>query len=413
MSLDVDFVRRQYPIYARPDRADWAFFENAGGSYVPRQVSDRLSAFFCDYKVQPYGPFDLAVEAGAAMDAGYQCIAGLLNATVDQLTLGPSTTMNCYVLAQALRPRLRPGDEIIVTNQDHEANIGCWQRLAEFGVTIKTWEIDRITGELNLDQLQRLLTKRSRAVCFTLCSNIVGTINDAHAVADLAHQYGALAIADGVSYAPHTIVDVNQLGADVYLFSTYKTFGTHVGVMWMPAHVAEQLAPQGHYFNTAKANYRMNPAGPQHAEIAALAGIGTYLDALYEHHFDTQIDNPHDRFKKIFAILSEHKTQLANEVLDTLRILPGVRIIGQDRAVTGHRAPTISFVPGTVRPSDLAKRLAREKIAVRNGHFYALRCVEALGIEDPEEGVLRISLVHYNTTDEVRRLTGCLQAMLG
>jgi len=139
MALDVDFVRRQYPIFGTFGRADWAFFENAGGSYVPRQVVDRLDTFFRDYKVQPYGPFDLSAEAGAAMDAGYQSVAELLGAHVDQLTLGPSTTMNCYVLAQALRPRLRPGDEIIVTNQDHEANIGCWQRLSEFDVAIKVW----------------------------------------------------------------------------------------------------------------------------------------------------------------------------------------------------------------------------------------------------------------------------------
>ncbi|MGD9192461.1 MAG: aminotransferase class V-fold PLP-dependent enzyme, partial [Desulfobacterales bacterium] len=129
MTLDFDFIRSQYPVFKNPETARWAMFENAGGSYVPRQVTDRLQDFFQFTKVQPYGLFEASVAAGEAMDAGYQAMADLLNCDPNELTLGPSTTMNFYVLAQAIRPTLKPGDEIIVTNQDHEANIGCWRRL--------------------------------------------------------------------------------------------------------------------------------------------------------------------------------------------------------------------------------------------------------------------------------------------
>lgn len=200
-----------------------AFFENAGGSYVPRQVIDRLSHFFQFTKVQPYGPFPSSIAAGEAMDDGYRCIAELLNADEDELTLGPSTTLNFYVLAQAIRPTLKAGDEIIVTNQDHEANIGCWERLREFDVVIKKWRIDPETGELNLEDLKTLITDRTRLVCFSLCSNIVGTMNDVNAIANVAHDAGALAIGDGVSFAPHRLVDVNQLGIDLYLLVHYNT----------------------------------------------------------------------------------------------------------------------------------------------------------------------------------------------
>lgn len=405
MTLDIEFIRSQYPVFQKPETAEWAFFENAGGSYVPRQVIDRLTHFFRFTKVQPYGPFPSSAAAGEAMDESYRCIAELLNAEEDALTLGPSTTMNFYVLAQALRPTLRAGDEIIVTNQDHEANIGWWRRLAEFGAVVKEWGMDPETGELNIEELKNLVTERTRLVCFTLCSNIVGTMNDVTEIAGIAHDAGALAIGDGVSFAPHRLPDLKRLGLDLYLFSTYKTFGTHVGVMWGKKEVLEGLKEQGHFFNVDKPHYRLNPAGPLHAEIAALGGIGEYYDALYEHHFTEKDLNRHERTLRVFDLFADHEARLANRLLETLSGLPGMRIIGQTHAEPGRRASTISFVPEKKKASDMVKQLVERKIAVRNGHFYALRCVEALGVRDPvEEGVIRISLVHYNNEAEVDRL---------
>jgi cysteine desulfurase family protein (TIGR01976 family) len=404
MKLDVDFIRAQYPVFSNPDTARWAMFENAGGSYVPRQVSDRLHDFFQYTKVQPYGLFDSSIKAGEAMDAGYRTMAGLLNCDPDELTLGPSTTMNFYVLAQAIRPLLKPGDEIIVTNQDHEANIGCWRRLAEFGAVVKEWRIDPQTGELAIEDLKSLVGKRTRLVCFTLCSNIVGTMNDFKAVCDIAHDAGALAIGDGVSFAPHRVLDINASGLDLYLFSTYKTFGTHIGVMWGKPSVLDTLEPQGHYFNRDLPHYKFNPAGPLHAEIGALAGIGEYIDALYDHHFKDGEPGFHARAARVFDLFAEHETAQANRILAAIRAIPGARIIGQDRAGEGLRAATIAFTLTRMRCSDAVKCLVEKQIAVRNGHFYALRCLEALGIQDTDDGIIRISMVHYNTSREVGRL---------
>ena len=412
MTLDLKFVRNQYPVFQNPETARWAFFENAGGSYVPRQVIDGLNHFFKYTKVQPYGLFDSSVAAGEAMEAAYRCVAELLNTDPDQLTFGPSTTMNFYVLAQAFRPDLKPGDEIIVTNQDHEANIGCWRRLSEFGVGIKEWRIDPRSGELDIEDLKKLISKRTRLVCYTLCSNIVGTMNDADAINAIIHDAGALAIADGVSFAPHQLVDIDKLGVDLYLFSTYKTFATHIGVMWGKAEVLAKLETQGHYFNSDKPHYRLNPAGPLHAEIAALAGIGEYLDTLYEKHFTDSNPSRHERGTKIYDLFAAHEARLANQLLEALQEMPGVRIIGQPQAEVGRRAATISFIPRQKKPSEIVKGLAENQIAVRNGHFYARRCVEALGQEDPDEGVIRVSLVHYNTEEEVERLIEGLWGLL-
>jgi cysteine desulfurase family protein (TIGR01976 family) len=412
MTLDLNFVRNQYPVFQNPETAQWAFFENAGGSYVPRQVIERLNYFFSYTKVQPYGLFDSSVAAGEAMEAAYRCVAELLNTDPDQLTFGPSTTMNFYVLAQAFRPVLMPGDEIIVTNQDHEANIGCWRRLSEFGVVIKEWQIDPQSGELDIEDLKNLTGSRTRLVCFTLCSNIVGTMNDVSAINEIVHDAGALSIADGVSFAPHQLADVDRLGVDLYLFSTYKTFGTHIGVMWGKKEVLAKLESQGHYFNSDKPHYRLNPAGPLHAEIAALVGIGEYFDTLYEKHFTDVSLNRHQRGTKIYDLFAGHEARLANQLLNALQEIPGVRVIGQPQAAVGRRAATIAFIPREKKPSEIVKRLAENLIAVRNGHFYARRCVEALGLEDPDEGVIRVSLVHYNTEDEVERLIDGLRPLV-
>jgi cysteine desulfurase family protein (TIGR01976 family) len=411
MQLDVDFIRSQYPVFADPDTARWAMFENAGGSYVPKQVIDRLTHFFRYTKVQPYGMFASSVAAGEAMDEGYRCMADLINADADELTLGPSTTMNCYVLAQAFRPALRPGDEIIVTNQDHEANIGCWRRLAADGAVIKEWQIDPSSGELSVEDLKELVGERTRLVCFTLCSNIIGSMQDVAAVCDIAHRAGALAIGDGVSFAPHRTLDVTAAGLDVYMFSTYKTFGTHLGVMWVRPAVLEKLACQGHFFNEDKDRYRMNPAGPLHAEIAALAGIGEYIDAVYAHHFSEEENSAHRRAVRVFDLFADHEAKLANRVLDVLKQMPGVRIIGRDTAEPGRRAATISILLDGMKHSEAIRKLVGRQIALRNGHFYAYRCVKALGIDDPEEGVVRISIVHYNSEEEVERLAEGLRGL--
>ena len=410
--LDVEFARQQFPSFSHESTSQWAFFENAGGSYVPKSVSDWLHRFFTEYKVQPYGFSAMSIRAGKEMDMAYAKMAQLINAKEEEVTLGPSTTMNMYVLAQAMEAILAEGDEIIVTNQDHEANIGCWRRLEKSGFKVKEWCIDPVSGELNVDDLRSLVSDRTRLVCFSLCSNVVGTVNDVHAIAGIAREMGALTIADGVSYAPHCVIDVKKLGVDFVLFSTYKTFGTHIGVLWGDAKTLAQVPTQGHYFNDKEPHYRMNPTGPLHAEIAALNGLFDYYDTLYQHHFDSNTAGLHECAKAVFGLFAGHETILANKLLDYLRDNPKVRLIGKDRAKSGERAATISFTTTDRQATEIAKHLARQQVGVGCGNFYAVRCVEALGIPS-EPGVVRVSMVHYNTIQEVDRLLNGLEEIIG
>lgn len=411
MKLDVDFVRRQFPAFDCSPTWEWAFFENAGGSYACRQVVDRLNAYMTEYKAQPYGPSWMASRAGDAMDSGYAAIAGLLNTERDHLTLGPSTTANLYVLAHALRPGLRPGDEVVVTNQDHEANIGCWRRLEEFGVVIREWRVDE-TGELRLADLEQLVSEKTRVVCFTLSSNLIATQNPVAEIVAIAKKHGALVVGDAVSFAPHWLPDVEASGLDFFLFSTYKTFATHIGVMWGSDEGLARTKAQGHYFNEEKANYRLNPTGPLHGEIAALSGIAEYVDVLHQHHFDDGEESLHRRTVEVFGLVKQHETELTRRLLGALAGIPGLHVVGPGADAMDKRSSVVAIRFDLVDPADIAQRLADRGIAVGAGHFYAARLLEALGI-DIERGVLRVSMVHYNTVEEVDRLTSALSEILG
>ncbi len=411
VALDLDFVRAQFPAFQDPRLGQWAFFENAGGSYVPETVIDRLSRFLVEKKVQPYAPFEASAEAGVDIDRAERDMAEMINAEPGEIVIGASTTMNIYVLANAMRGWLRPGDEIIVTNQDHEANGGAWRRLADAGTRVREWRIDPDSGELELDALGPLLSARTRLVCFPHCSNIVGTFNDAAAIARLAHRAGAMVMIDGVSYAPHGRIDVKALDADFYAFSLYKTYGPHLAILYGRRQHLERLDNQNHEQIADEVPLRLNPGGLNHEETAALSGITDYYDAVYAHHFSDSAASRVARLGRIFELFADHEERLCGRLLDYLRAKPAIRIIGRRRAGGRLRAPTISFTVANRRSHDVVAALSERKLALRAGSFYAWRCVQALGI-DPKDGVVRASMVHYNTLDEVDRLIAGLEAAL-
>ncbi|HSF93636.1 MAG TPA: aminotransferase class V-fold PLP-dependent enzyme, partial [Thermohalobaculum sp.] len=259
--LDLDFVRSQFPAFAEPTLQGWAFFENAGGSYAAAPTIRRLHEFYLKTKVQPYAPYPASRRAGERMDESYERIATCLNIAPDEVHFGPSTSMNTYVLARALRPLMAEGDEIVVTNQDHEANSGAWRRLAETGIVVREWKVDPDTGHLDPADLDNLLSGRTRLVAFPHASNVVAEINPVARIAAKVRAAGAISVVDGVSYAPHGLPDVAALGTDIYMFSAYKTYGPHQGVMAVRREVAERAANQGHYFNAGKLGKKLTPAG--------------------------------------------------------------------------------------------------------------------------------------------------------
>ena len=406
--LDLDFVRSQFPAFTEPSLEGFAHFENAGGSYACRQTIEWLNRYYRQTKVQPYYAFAPSKLAGEQMDAARERMAAWLNVGADELHFGPSSSQNTYVIAQALRQQLRPGDEVIVTNQDHETNIGAWNRLHADGAVIREWKIDPDSAELNPKDLEKLLNSRTRVVAFTHCSNIVGSIHPVRDITDLIHRAGALAFVDGVSFCPHGLPDVAALGADLYFFSLYKVYGPYLGAMFMRRELNAQLPPQGHFFNAEFPGKRFTPAGPDHAQIASVNGMMDYLHAVADRHgFGGQ--PVQDQAAGVRTLFRDHETALLQPLLDYLSRHPKIRMIGRNRAV--DRAPTVAFTVEGQSSAELAGRLAEAKLGVGVGNFYAYRLLKALGI-DTDDGAVRVSFVHYTSKAEIDRMIQTLGSLL-
>lgn len=406
MTLDLDFVRSQFPAFEQAELLGQSFFENAGGSYTARPVIERLMRYYTQRKVQPYGPYEASRLAGEEMDEARARLAAWMGLETDEVSFGPSTTQNTYVLAQAFRQWLSPGDAIIVTNQDHEANTGPWRRLADEGITVKEWGIDPETGHLNPDDLSDLLDDNVRLVCFPHCSNVVGEINPVVEITALAHAAGAFVCVDGVSYAPHGIPNVGALGADIYLFSAYKTYGPHQGVMAIRRSLGQLLPNQAHYFNADTLYKRFTPAGPDHAQIAASAGMVDYFEALAAAHDITGTSA--EKGQGVHDLMRDHETALLQPLLDFLATKNSIRVLGPREAHL--RAPTVAMTTQS-DPNALAKSLAERGIMTAGGSFYADRALEAQGVA-PDPGVLRLSFVHYTAKADLDKLMTALDDLL-
>ncbi len=406
--LDLDFVRAQFPAFSEPTLEGFAHFENAGGSFVCRQTIEWLDRYYRQTKVQPYYDFAPSREAGEQMDAAKERMAAWLNVGKDELHFGPSSSQNTYVIGQALRRYLSPGDEVIVTNQDHEANSGALSRLQEDGFVVREWKVDPDSAELNPRDLESLLSSRTRVVAFTHCSNVVGSINPVRELTDMVHRAGAWAFVDGVAFSPHGLPDVEALGADLYFFSMYKVYGPHLGAMVLRRDLNAALPNQGHFFNAGKPGSRFTPAGPDHAQIASINGVMDYMDAVADRHgFGGQPVQA--RAAAVRSLFRDHETDLLQPLLDYLSKHPKVRMIGRVRAP--ERAPTVAFTVDGHRSAELASRLGKLKFGVGVGNFYAYRLLKTLSI-DTDDGALRASFVHYTSREEVERLIKALDTLL-
>ncbi|HJM27750.1 MAG: aminotransferase class V-fold PLP-dependent enzyme [Acidimicrobiales bacterium] len=408
ISLDLDFVRAQFPVFSHPESASWAHLENAGGSYVPDHVISLLQDFFVASKVQPYWEFGPSAKAGEAMDRSLELLPATFNANKGQVHFGPSTSQNTYVLAQALRPNWNVGDEIIVTNQDHEANIGVWRRLEMTGINVIEWGVDPETGLLDISEVRNLINDKTRLLAVTHASNLAATINPISELAEMVHSVDGVLVTDGVSFAPHAAVDVKELGCDVYLYSTYKTFGPHVGLMFTSDAILERVTNQGHFFNSEKPTALLTPAGPDHAAIAACAGMIDYYDDIFRHHFPGSSEvTLRERITKVFELFGQHEQRLMTPLVDYIISQDDFRLIGSRSSDHNVRAPTVAFHSHSRSSEEIYSALVKAGVSCGHGNFYAHRLVEAVGL-DPEDGVVRLSLVHYNTNEEVDKALNAL-----
>jgi len=387
--------------------------DNAGGSQICRTVTERMFDFYRSSHVQlgaSYGPSVIATERVAESQ---RWMAEYINASDPcEVIMGSSTSLLLRMLASNLGRVLPKGSEIIVTNCDHEANIGCWRELENSGMIIKPWKINPETFKLELPELERLLTRQTRLVAFTHSSNILGTINPIADITRLAHTHGAMVCVDGVAYAPHKPVDVALWNVDFYVFSFYKTYGPHYAMLYGKKQILDNLPGNNHYFiGKDQSPYKFQPGNVNFEFAWGMCGLRDYYNALFEFHFPG--DNASDfryRLNKVSVLISNHEHLLGNTLLAFLATKPRVRIIGQPTA-TETRVPTISFIVNDTDSESVVLKMDKEMIGIRFGDFYAKHLVRDLGIER-YNGVVRISMVHYNTIEEVDKLILALDRII-
>jgi len=404
--LDVSQARRHFPAL----EGDWALLDNAGGSVPPRQVIEQVADYMARTQVQHGASYPHSREAVVRVQAGRLAAARLVGAEPDEIVLGPSSTVLARRLADALRPLLRPGDEVIVTDLDHEANNGPWRALAGQGIVVREWRLRPASATLELADLQPLLGPRTRLVAFTHVSNVVGTIHDAAAITRAVHAAGAWVCVDGVAFAPHRRVDVKALDADFYLVSLYKVYGPHISLLYGKREHLLRLASQNHFFfGEGDLPYKLEPGGVTHELAASLPGILDYFADLRGLPGAQALDPT--ELDALSADFAAHEAALVRPLLEFLVRHPRVRLVGSADPDPRRRVPTVAFTVDGMPSSAVPPRLEERRVAIRFGHFYAIRATRALDLADGE-GVVRASLVHYNTRSEVERLIEALEEVL-
>jgi cysteine desulfurase family protein (TIGR01976 family) len=396
--LNLPFIRSQFPALQQ----DFVFMDNAGGSQVPKQVVERISEYLSSWNVQLGASYEVSATAGQKLREATARLARFINAErPEEVVIGPTTTMLLRILSLTLSRQWQAGDEVIVTNSDHEANVSCWMDLREKGIAVKIWQLNPDTLEFELDDLRQLLSPRTRLVAMTHSSNILGTINPVREVADMVHAAGALLCVDGVAYAPHRHIDVQAFGADFYVFSTYKVYGPHQAIMYGKYELLRELDSINHYFiGKDQVPYKLQPGNFNFELTYGLQGTLDYFDALQAHHDG-----------RAFELIAMHEEALSETLLSYLRSVPDLRIMGRTGSAREKRVPTISFVHDRYQSSDIVKKVDPHRIGIRYGDFYAKKLIHDLGLEG-KDGVVRVSMVHYNTVEEVEALIRVLQNIL-
>lgn len=409
-ALQLDYVRRQFPALA----TDWTFLDNAGGSQILQTVVERITDFLYTSNVQLGASYEVSQRASEQVAQGTEAMATFINAAeAREVILGPSTSALLRMLARCFGQTLRPGDEIIVTNCDHEANISPWMELHDQGVVVKPWLVNPETLELDLADLDTLLTSQTRLVAVTHTSNVLGTITPIRQIADRVHAYGALICVDGVAYAPHRQVDVQALDVDFYAFSLYKVYGPHLGLLYGKQEHLLNLPGYNHNFiDRTDIPYKFQPGGTSYELCASLGAILEYLQALAHHHQGSPVPlTTAESLTQAFALIRGYEGQLSDRLLTFLNTKSTVRVIGCPEADPDRRVPTISFVVDGLRSDQIPPHLDAHHIGIRYGHFYAKRLIEDLGLAD-QAGVVRVSMVHYNTLKECDRLIDLLDQVI-
>lgn len=406
--VDIEAIRASFPAIGRSEDV---FFDNAGGSQVPACVADAIRDYMLTTYVQLGADYATSRACSGVVSRGHDFVKTFVNGDgIGEVALGPSTSALCAMLADCYARALDPErNEIVVCECGHESNVGAWVRLKERGYEVRFWRMDAEGGVgCPLDGLTPLLSEKTRLVCFPHVSNILGHIEDAKAIVDAAHGVGARAVVDGVAYAPHRAVDVKALGADWYVYSTYKVYGPHMGALFGTHEAFAELEGPNHVFVAKDAvPYKFELGGVSHEGCAGLCALGDYLGVL------SGREGACDRstVERAMEVMAALELPLQRRFIDWLASRHDVGVVGP-LATGATRVATISFThTGGKSSRDIALACNERGLGVRYGAFYANRLCMALGLE-ASDGVVRVSMAHYNTMDEVERLIGVLDGVL-
>ena len=388
-------------------RTETVFLENAGGSQVPVEVADRIRDYLLESYVQLGAGYEVSRRSTELVRRAHDFVRLLMGGEGGEVILGASASALLQMLADCYSRILEPGREVVVALVGHEANIGPWTRLDRFGVETRWWVMDREDCSTPLSELEELLSDRTSLVAFPHVSNLLGEIVDVPEITALAHQAGARVVVDGVAYAPHRAMNVSEWDVDWYVYSTYKVYGPHMAALWGRSDALQELTGPNHYF-IREVPYRFELGGPSHEGCAGLLGLGDYLKAVAGGESEGEVSR--SEVEQAFDVMERCERPLQARLLDYLGSKRGVRIVGPT-ADGPDRVGTISFVHAEKSSKAITEVVDRSEVAIRHGHMYAYRLCEALDLE-PDDGVVRVSLVHYNTEDEIEKLIQVLERAL-
>src|SRR5579864_1482714 len=413
--LDLSWVRSQFPslsleVNGRPA----AFLDGPGGTQVPQRVIDAISQYLRTSNANTAGAYATSRRTDQMIADARAAMADFVGCNSEEIIFGPNMTSLTYAISRAIGRELGPGDEIVLTHLDHDANISPWRALEERGAKIQMVEIHEQDCTLDMNDLARKITPRTKVVAVGYASNAVGTINDVKTVVRLAHGAGAMAFIDAVHYAPHGPIDVRELDCDFLACSTYKFFGPHMGVLYGKREHLVRLQPYKLRANTNAIPQRWEWGTLNHELLAGVIACVEYLAELGVGHVGTgALARPPERSSATtrrasllaaYRAIRAHELTLMHRMLSGLAEIPGLRLYGiADPARIDFRCPTFAVrIPGHT-PLAVATKLGDQGIFTWDGNYYALNLTERLGVE-PDGGFLRIGFVHYNTEEEVDRV---------
>lgn len=413
--FDVDYVRDQFPALSRSVNGNpAAFFDGPGGSQVPRRVVDAMEDYLFYHNANAGGAFATSVENDALFRRGREVIADFLNCLPEEVCFGNNTTANNVRLAFGLLRDLKEGDEVIITDIDHEGNRSPWRTLADFGIVVKSVALNTETCELDFDDYLAKLSDKTKLVAVNWAANACGTITDVKKFIDEAHKVGALTVVDAVHYAPHKPIDVKAIGTDILLCSAYKFFGPHIGIIYMKKDVGEAFKSVRVYADdNADMPTKMEAGTLSVANVCGAAAAVEFiadLGAKYEDCFAEELGDLKGHRRQCVAgmlAIDAYEEPLAKYMRDEIKKLDGVKMyVAPDDC---PKTSTVSITMEGVNSGDIARFLAEKGLFVWHGDFYAIRFINEVFNLAETGGILRIGLEPYNTKQEIDRLIDALK----